>query len=245
MLYNQLKIKNPTVFDNVNKDSILNKFLANQALGEILIASAGIPRDFLSLFIHSYRNFISRKNNSYKHITLSDVRSATVSWYEADKQRAVETNGNAKIFLDKLIHEIIIDKKRCHFLIPEVYETHKSLNDLIDYRVLHLRKKGISHKGNPGVKYNVYFIDYACYTSASIYHNKINKNLLNEINTTDNLREIRRVSLSDTFFNAFNAETGNAVKCPHVECGKLIDIQHPLYTKQAICYHCFEKCTSE
>ena len=98
-----------------------------------------------------------------------------------------------------IIQEILINKKRCHFLIPEKYENNKELNDLIDLRVIHLRKKGISHKGRKGISQNVYYIDYACYTSSNIYHNRINSNLLNEIETTDDFREIRRISLEDKF----------------------------------------------
>ena len=105
------------------------------------------------------------------------------------------------------------------------------MNDLIDLRVVHLRKKGVT--------YNVYYLDYACYTSTNLYHNKINTNLLSEIETTDNFRDIRRVSLEDKFFEDFNVEIGDSFKCP--KCGKMVDINHPAYVKQKICNHCFEK----
>ncbi len=116
--------------------------LANQALREILIASAGIPRDFLSIFINAYAHFTTRKNTVHRHMALQDIRTATVSWYEVDKKKAVEANHNAKVMLDKIIEEILISKKRCHFLIPEKYETNQTLNELIDLRVIHLRKRG-------------------------------------------------------------------------------------------------------
>jgi energy-coupling factor transporter ATP-binding protein EcfA2 len=242
LLYNQLRIVDDSIFKNGGiEDKTLNLFLANQALREILIASAGIPRDFLNLFIRSYRNFIGKGNSKNKNITLPDIRTATVSWYETDKQKAVENNSDAKIFLDKLIQEIIVEKKRWQFLIPQKYDTHKVLNDLIDYRVLHVKRRGYSHKGTPGVSYNVYSVDYACYTSANIYHNKLDRDLLTDINTTENLRDIRRVSLSDIFFDEFDAEIGNVVKCTHANCGKLINTQHPAFVKQQICHHCFEK----
>ena len=141
--------------------------------------------------------------------------------------------------LDKIIEEILTKKKRCHFLIPEKYETNQTLNDLIDLRIIHLRKHGIAHKGVKGVSYNVYYIDYACYTSSNLYHNKLNTNLLNEIETVDDFRVIRRVSLEDKFFDNLNAEIGNSFKCPY--CGLFIDTNHPAYVKQKICNNCFEK----
>lgn len=132
----------------------------------------------------------------YKHIVLADVRNATIEWYELYKKKTVDANNNAKILWDKIIKDILINKKRCHFLIPEKFEKVKELNDLIDLRVVHLRKKAVT--------YNVYYLDYACYTSANVYHIKINTNLLSEIETTDNVRDIRRISLEDKFFEDFN-----------------------------------------
>ena len=244
LLFKQLYIINPELYkifcsDNKSRPvhKFINSFFANQALREILIASSGIPRDFLNIFIASYNSFYNIAR--YKHIVLADVRNATIEWYEVDKKKTVDANNNAKILLDKIIKDILINKKRCHFLIPEKFEKVKELNDLIDLRVVHLRKKGISHKGVKGVIYNVYYLDYACYTSTNLYHNKINTNLLSEIETIDNFRDIRRISLEDKFFEDFNIEIGDSFKCP--KCGKMVDMNHPAYIKQKICNHCYEK----
>lgn len=244
LLYKQLYLMDPQLYeifyDNKEKRPVhnfINIFLANQALREILIASAGIPRDFLNIFISAYNIFFTKTNNG--HLVVADIRNATVEWYGVDKKKTVDANSNAKLLLDKIINDILITKKRCHFLIPEKYEKVKELNDLIDLRVIHLRKRGISHKGNKGVVYNVYYLDYACYTSTNLYHNKINTTLLNEIETIDDFREIRRVSLEDKFFEDFNMNIGNSFKCP--KCGGMIDMNHPSYAQHKICMHCWSK----
>lgn len=244
LLYKQLYLMDPQLYeifyDNKEKRPVhnfINIFLANQALREILIASAGIPRDFLNIFISAYNIFFTKTNN--RHLVVADIRNATVEWYGVDKKKTVDANSNAKLLLDKIINDILITKKRCHFLIPEKYEKVKELNDLIDLRVIHLRKRGISHKGNKGVVYNVYYLDYACYTSTNLYHNKINTTLLNEIETIDDFREIRRVSLEDKFFEDFNMNIRNSFKCP--KCGGMIDMNHPSYAQHKICMHCWSK----
>lgn len=244
LLFKQLYLMDPKLYekfyDNKSKRPVhnfINIFLANQALREILIASAGIPRDFLNIFISAYNLFFAKTNN--KHLVLADVRNATVEWYGVDKKKTVDANGNAKLLLDRIINEILITKKRCHFLIPEKYEKVKELNDLIDLRIIHLRKRGISHKGIKGVAYNVYYLDYACYTSTNLYHNRINTSLLNEIETTEDFRDIRRVSLEDKFFENFNMDIGNSFKCP--KCGGMIDMGHPAYVQHGICTHCWNK----
>lgn len=244
LLFKQLYLMDPQLYedfyDNKGKRPVhnfINIFLANQALREILIASAGIPRDFLNIFISAYNIFFTKMNN--RHLVVADIRNATVEWYGVDKKKTVDANGNARLLLDKIINDILITKKRCHFLIPEKYEKVKELNDLIDLRVIHLRKRGISHKGNKGVVYNVYYLDYACYTSTNLYHNKINTSLINEIETIDDFREIRRISLEDKFFEEFNMNIGNSFKCP--KCGGMIDMSHPAYAQHRICTHCWNK----
>jgi len=87
-------------------NKFLNLFLASQALREILIASAGIPRDFLSLFIGAYRHYYERRSSDNKRINLTDVRSAAISWYEIDKKKTVDSNNNAKILLDNYTRNI-------------------------------------------------------------------------------------------------------------------------------------------
>ena len=199
--------------------------------------SKSIPRDFLSIFINAYDHYMSRTNVNGR-ISVDDIRTATISWYEVDKKKAVESNENAKIMLERLITDIIMEKRRCQFLVPEKFENHRTLNDLMDLRVIHLRKRGISHKDNKGERYNVYYIDYACYTSSNIYHNKINANLINEIESVDDFREIRRVSLEAKFFESLDIELGNCIKCPH--CGKMTNIEALVYTKHKMCEHCYE-----
>lgn len=83
----------PRTYQKFTKDqeghpvhSFINQFLTNQALREILIASAGIPRDFLNIFIAAYNIFYRSPKN--RHIGVTDVRKATAQWYEVDKKKA-------------------------------------------------------------------------------------------------------------------------------------------------------------
>jgi len=226
-------------FSNVSKSGFLNLFLANQALGEILIASAGIPRDFINIFINAYEHFKINTSSRNNRIGVRHIRLATVDWYKTDKEEQIESISNCKSLLEGIINEIIIKKKKTHFLIPQKYRSNKYLNQLIDFRIIHLRKKGYSHKGNAGIIYDVYSIDYGCYTSIDIPQSKLDMSFINKIDSIDNFREIRRVSLEDVFFDKFLLDTGDGFNCPH--CKKTVDINHPAYIKQKICNNCFDK----
>lgn len=59
----------------------------------------------------------------------------------------------------------------------------------------------------------------------------------------EDFRKIRRVSLEDKFFEEYNLEIGDGFKCPH--CGKIIDINHPVYQKLRRCNHCSEELKNE
>jgi hypothetical protein len=227
------------IFKNCSNSRFINLFFANQALREILIASAGIPRDFISLLINSYDKFRINTSSSNRRIGVRNIRLATIDWYKLDKEKQVNEIDNCKLLLREIINEIIIKKKKTHFLIPQKYSNNKYLNQLIDFRVIHLRKKGYSHKGNAGTVYDVYSIDYGCYTSIDVVQSKLDVNFINKIDSIDNFREIRRVSLEDHFFETILLESGDGFKCPH--CGKPVNINHPAYKKHKICNTCYEK----
>lgn len=231
------------LFDCINRKSFINAFLANQALKEILIASAGIPRDFINLFINAYDQYILNTSTNNQRIGVKHIRLATIEWYKADKKEQIDNLHNCKIMLERIISEIIIKKKSTHFLIPQKYSTNGQLNQLIDLRVIHLRKKGYSHKGNAGVVYDVYSIDYGCYTSIDVPQSQLDSDYINKINTIDNFREIRRISLEDNFFEQFMLNIGEAIKCPH--CNETVDTNSPAYVKKKLCNKCFDPIKDE
>ncbi|NLW46306.1 MAG: ATP-binding protein, partial [Firmicutes bacterium] len=249
--YNELLYKHLSIFNDYLKNSFfdtqknkadrnfINNFFTNHSLSEILIASAGIPRDFMNLFINAYDKFILNVSSNNTRIGVKHVRLATIDWYQIDKKGEIEKDINTKILLEKIVNEIIIQKKKTHFIIPEKFSNNKYLQNLIDLRALHLRKRGISHQDIKGISYNVYSIDYGCYTSLNIFQSSLDSQLLDNISTVENFREIRRVSLEDDFFNKFILEIGEAFNCPH--CGKTIDTNHASYVKKKLCNNCFEE----
>ena len=238
LLVNHLKEINPSIFNGVDESKFINYFFANQALSEILIASAGIPRDFMNLFILSFNN----RNNSSQRIVLKNIRNSTTEWYTSDKKEEIDKDQITRHLFEELVNQVIIIKKKTHFLLPQKYSENRSIKKLVDMRVLHLRQKGISHKHVANKTYDVYSIDYGSYTSLDINKTTLNTDfseLITNLNTVEDIRETRSLSIEDDFFEKFNLETGQGIKCP--KCTKTIDINHLAYIKQKICNNCFEK----
>ncbi|MGA6148815.1 hypothetical protein [Stenotrophomonas sp. NPDC077461] len=217
--------------------SLINIFFANVALNEILIACAGVPRDFMNLFLNSYDKFLLSGSSSSR-ISVKDLRSANLEWYESDKKEQVDKHPVERQLLEAIVHEIVGVKKSMHFLLPEKYAQNKHIQNLIDFRVMHLRRSGYSHKDHAGVVYNVYSIDYGCHNSLNIQKSKLDSSVLEGLSVKD-LRDIRRISLEDKFFSQFLLSVGEAFPCP--SCNRPIDTNHLAYVKQGLCNHCFDK----
>lgn len=244
LLYRHLTAIDPQSIERLLKDNrttkekTINLFLANVALSEMLVACAGIPRDFMNLFINSYDRFLLSSASGAKRISVKNLRTANADWYETDKKEQVDKHHVERQLLIEIVKEVIEKKKSMHFLIPEKHAKNKHIQNLIDFRVIHLRKSGYSHKDHSGTSYNVYSIDYGCYNSLNIARNKLDTSVLDKINVKE-LREIRRISLEDPFFQNFLMNIGEAFSCPH--CSRPIDTNHLAYQKQNLCNNCFEK----
>ncbi|RRV26111.1 ORC-CDC6 family AAA ATPase [Stutzerimonas nitrititolerans] len=224
--------------NKTTKEKTINLFLANVALSEILVACAGIPRDFMNLFINAYDRFLLSSGKDAKRISVKNLRSANAAWYETDKKEQVDKHHVERQLLIEIVKEVIERKKSMHFLIPEKHAKNKHILNLIDFRVIHLRKSGYSHQDHSGTSYNVYSVDYGCYNSLNIARNKLDTSVLDKINLKE-LREIRRISLEDSFFQSFLMNIGEAFSCPH--CSKPVDTNHLAYQKQNLCNNCYEK----
>lgn len=238
LLKNHLYEIDEELFKKIDENKFINIFFATQSLSEILIASAGIPRDFINLFILSFNNRI----NKSQRIILKNVRNATTEWYSSDKKEEIDKDILTKKFFEELVNIVIIEKAKTHFLLPQKYSDNAQIRKLVDLRVLHLREKGISHRHIQSKTYDVYSIDYGSYTSLDITKNTLDTDLnemLNKVKTIENLRDARSLSIEDDFFDKFNLEVGQGIKCP--SCSKTIDTNHAAYVKQKICNNCYEK----
>lgn len=224
--------------NRIGSEKLINLFFANVALNEILIACAGIPRDFMNLLINSYDKFIISSSTGAKRISVDNLRSAHTLWYETDKKEQVSKHEIERQLLREIVSEVIEKRQSIYFLIPEKHSKNKHIQNLIDFRVMHLRRNGYSHKDHSGASYNVYSIDYGCYNSQNITKKKLDKSTVSDM-FTKSFREIRRISLEDDFFQKFLMDIGEAFSCP--KCNKPIDTNHLAYKKQGLCNHCFEK----
>ncbi len=61
------------------------------------------------------------------------------------------------------IVEHVINKRQARAFLLRNDSVDDMINFLYDSRILHIIKQNISSRDNPGMKFNVYSIDYGCY----------------------------------------------------------------------------------
>jgi hypothetical protein len=131
-------------------------FTEKRAFEEFVRASEGVPRDAINILALAAQRALDGA------ISVQHVRVAAKDWYQRDKDKAVGANEQAYRLLHWVIDEVIGGRRARAFLLQS--GTNDDLIDaLYDARVLHVLKRGVSTHDQPGVRYDVFKLDYGCY----------------------------------------------------------------------------------
>ncbi len=126
--------------------------------------------------------------------------NAAQNWYERDKLSNLDDDMNK--VLSRIIDNVIGDKKARSFMLQKSYEKNDMLLKLFDARVLHIMKQGYSDKDHPGLRYNIYSLDYGTYVALKSTKGapQTSFNIVDELKEDiiipfDDKRSIRRIIL--------------------------------------------------
>ena len=123
---------------------------------EFVRAVEGVPRDALNLIGKAVTKSFGNK------ISMNDVRAAARDWYQQDKANSIRGNPLLSDLLQTIIEEVIGSRRARAFLFPSSQRDPR-IEQLFNSRLLHALKKNVSSHDQPGVRYDVYKIDYGCY----------------------------------------------------------------------------------
>lgn len=133
-------------------------FTERKTFVELARASEGVIRDLINIFTKSYFNAQKRGRSS---IDKKAITESAQQWFEQDKSQYLDDHLQSA--LQRIVTEVIGNKKARAFLLPRQLERHPVIQGLFDARVLHHMQRGYADKDNPGVRYNIYSIDYGTY----------------------------------------------------------------------------------
>lgn len=175
---------------------------SSSAFGEFVRASEGVPRDAINILVMAAQHALNDP------ISIPTIRLAAKKWYQQGKEQAVQ-DPRARALLRWVIDEVIAHRQARAFLLKSD-ERHELIDSLFDARILHIVKKGVSSNDTPGVRYDVYSIDYGCYVDLmntgkapkGLFDTAIDEHepIFTEV-PVDDYRSIRRAILNLEKFN--------------------------------------------
>jgi hypothetical protein len=134
-------------------------------------------------------------------IDLKAVLEAARQWFEQDKSRHLDNHLQA--VLRTIVDDVIGSRRARSFLLPRELESHPVVQRLFDARVLHHMQRGYADKDNPGIRYNIYTLDYGTYVDLLSTRKELEVDLVEGEETEgrvvpfDDKRSIRRIILSE------------------------------------------------
>ena len=131
-------------------------FTQRNAFDEFVRATEGVPRDAINILSNA------AQRADADPISVPHIRTAAKIWYQRGKEQAVATRPEARDLLRWIIDKVIGDRKARAFMLRSGMR-HELIDYLFDARVLHVIKHSVSGQDEPGVRYDVYAIDYGCY----------------------------------------------------------------------------------
>ncbi|WP_221179034.1 hypothetical protein [Pseudomonas chlororaphis] len=159
LIYKHLKSELPEGYLDSTKPSqdLLRRMFtqSSNTFGEFVRAAEGVPRDAINILIMSAQLALDDP------ISIPNIRVAAKRWFQQGKEQALR-DSKATALLRWIIDEVIAHRQAKAFLMRSDAK-HPIIEMLFDARILHIVKKGVSSNETPGVRYDVYGIDYGCY----------------------------------------------------------------------------------
>lgn len=171
-------------------------FTERNTCAELARAAEGVIRDLINIFTQAVFHAQRRGRES---IDKKAIVESARQWFEQDKAQYL--NDHLQDALRHIVDEVIGKRKARSFLLPRQLEKNQTIQQLFDARVLHHMQRGYADKDSPGVRYNIYTIDYGAYVDLIGTSKEPELELRNEregpdiIVPFDDRRSIRRIVL--------------------------------------------------
>ena len=138
--------------------SFLSRAFTQEGAFEELVKSAeGVPRDAINVAA------LAAQATPNGRLSTRTITDAARRWYLQDKEASATVSEEAKRLLTYISDEVIGERRARAFLLEQDDANDPLIALLYRERVLHVIKRGIATYVEPGVRYDVYQIDYGAY----------------------------------------------------------------------------------
>jgi hypothetical protein len=154
------------------------RFLGASAIDRLVLASGGVPRDFLSLCAAALR--IARLRASARTVGVQEVNhaagaAAQTKLHELEDDAAAARGGSrALVAALNAVREFLIDAEQITFLRVDFLDKEKHpreyrlMQALMDLRMLHLIHSSLSDQHHVGRRSEVYLLDLSQYSGTRL-----------------------------------------------------------------------------
>lgn len=143
--------------DLKNESEVIRQgFTEKRSFEELVRAAEGVPRDAIN--IASLAAGYSENNR----IKIETVRRAAHEWFLQDKKAAISDESSNNL-LNWIVDKVIRGMHSRGFLVEERFSKNEQLMKMFDQRVLHIVKRGYSAQDRPGIRFDMWTIDYGAY----------------------------------------------------------------------------------
>jgi len=176
-------------------------FTERSTCAELARACEGVIRDLINIFTKA---FFDSQRRGRDTIDKQAVLDSARQWFEQDKEQYLDDE--LQNVLRGIVDDVIGQRRARSFLLPRDLERHPIVQRLFDARVIHHMQRGYADKDNPGVRYNIYTIDYGTYVDLIGTSKQPELNLPEGddeqvVVPFDDKRSIRRIVLSEDALN--------------------------------------------
>lgn len=145
--------------------------MSDDARKDLVLLSGGVPRDYLNIYRRGME--AARRRRNAARITPTDLRRGAAALSNDTKLKDLRgDSAGDTVALETLFYDVVkfclVDKKKTAFLISKddiaaESETHELIQQLMDFKLIHLVDESTSAaSGRPG-RYEAYTLDFALF----------------------------------------------------------------------------------
>lgn len=165
LLYNHIGAElgwNLAISETDKAEVVSKLFTQANAFNELVRASEGNSRDFLCIFSQAYFSEFLHSTGNIK-IGIKNIEEAAAFWFEKGKLQNINTEKEAQRALSYILDNVLKDYKSRTFMVEFSNAKDPTLLRLLNERIIHRLNKIYSHPDRPGIRYNLYSLDYGSY----------------------------------------------------------------------------------
>jgi hypothetical protein len=154
--------------------------VSRSAIDRLVLASGGVPRDFMLLFASSLQ--VARQRENARYVGVQDVneaagRSMKIKIQELEDDAAVLGNANPRVVAFNTLVGFLLDQKQTTYFRVDFKDKeqnsaqYNTLQSLMDLRLVHLIHSSLSDEHYAGKRYEVYMLDLSQFSGTRFKRN--------------------------------------------------------------------------